>query len=693
MSYQPAQRPSMTASTRRNRHEQPSHPFFDQAFAATQTNEPYRSMRDELATQLYDETATFGGTGYSHSNRVIDSMRRLSTTAQKYERDDHVKRNMAKWLNVFDCIGSAEQKTHKLLGSLPDLRLPAPRNARDSTSTSRRSVARSMTVPVYASSYQNVDNSAVAQFTAAPLNTYAASSPYAVSPPFIPSSGTDKRGYVIGRETMNPNPSDMRTVMRTERAQLIDNLVDTTPYLTAADLGKDREVLGLCAEVKRLAKQGIATLEDMNSDFHETSGVWEKVASNLSKSTNTLYGMMSATATVVGGIVDGMDSGPNKIALGGIGGSIQAAAQYLQRKIQDPASTQNTASNARAAAEDLRHNTQMVLMAYIELQGVIVKILRMREGGSTFSEEEKKRIAQFFYSFGRHFDTIPGTSIQHTGEVETRWLKEPEVDHARLPRGRSTDELYGQDFFPEFDHVAQLAITASNIEGHCRSLAYLLWYAHGETQLIDPLRDAMRSVANYLELLKEAISALENIFRAIQHIILAPLEAPNEALSDLSTTYRSAMTALKRIGAMAEITLETLSKSGRDAFISISYPPVIHFLLVEVIGSEWNDRLYALAKLSYFVQRVKDDVDSIASASVHLQLSVEGLQERFSVAKMLEYRDLGPEQQWQLKQFLSRTWIALREWADHIAFCGEVIRSYDTAMLEIPVPGAHNRPK
>ena len=129
--------------------------------------------------------------------------------------------------------------------------------------------------------------------------------------------------------------------------------------------------------------------------------------------------MMSATATVVGGIVDGMDSGPNKIALGGIGGSIQAAAQYLQRKTQgivcrtlwrskyahaliDPAGTHNTASNARAAAEDLRHNTQMVLMAYIELQGVIKKILKMREGSSTFSEGEKKRIAQFFYSFGRH---------------------------------------------------------------------------------------------------------------------------------------------------------------------------------------------------------------------------------------------------------------------------------------------------
>ena len=66
------------------------------------------------------------------------------------------------------------------------------------------------------------------------MNTYAASSPYAVSPSFIPSGGMGKRGYVVSRETMHSDPSDKGSAMRVERAQLIDKLVDTTPYLTAA---------------------------------------------------------------------------------------------------------------------------------------------------------------------------------------------------------------------------------------------------------------------------------------------------------------------------------------------------------------------------------------------------------------------------------------------------------------------------
>ena len=43
-----------------------------------------------------------------------------------------------------------------------------------------------------------------------------------------------KRGYVVSRETMHSDPADKGSAMRVERAQLIDKLVDTTPYLTAA---------------------------------------------------------------------------------------------------------------------------------------------------------------------------------------------------------------------------------------------------------------------------------------------------------------------------------------------------------------------------------------------------------------------------------------------------------------------------
>ncbi|KAL1663502.1 hypothetical protein GGF50DRAFT_38060, partial [Schizophyllum commune] len=224
------------------------------------------------------------------------------------------------------------------------------------------------------------------------------------------------------------------------------------------------------------------------------------------------------------------------------------------------------------------------------------------------------------------------------------------------------------EFFPEFDHVAELSDAASAIKEHSTSLAELLWYAHNGAQNMMPIRDTVRSVAKYLELLKTAIAALEGIFRTIQRIIISPLETTDEALSILASSYQLAMTDLRRVVSAAEDVIEVLSQSERDALASIAYPLGVHFLLVDVLGAQWNDRLYALAKLPHFVQRIKEDVDRIALATVQLQLSIEGLQERFSVTKMLGYRDLDPERQLQVKHFLSRTCHALESWIDHISF-------------------------
>ncbi|KAL1682082.1 hypothetical protein EV122DRAFT_172309, partial [Schizophyllum commune] len=224
------------------------------------------------------------------------------------------------------------------------------------------------------------------------------------------------------------------------------------------------------------------------------------------------------------------------------------------------------------------------------------------------------------------------------------------------------------DFFPEFDHVTELGGAASAIKEHCTSLADLIWYAHDGSRNMMPIRAAMRSVADYLELLKTAIAALESIFRTIQRIVISPLDTTDEALSTLASAYQLAMTEFRRVVSAAENVIEVLCRSESEALASIAYPPGLHFLLVEVLGVQWNDRLYALAKLPHFVQRIKEDVDRIALATVQLQLSIEGLQERFSVTKMLGYRDLDPERQLQVKHFLSRTCHALESWIDHISF-------------------------
>ncbi|KAI5826394.1 hypothetical protein K523DRAFT_311473 [Schizophyllum commune Tattone D] len=670
MSHQPAQRPSMTASTRHRQPDQTSHQLYYQSFDSSSVAEPYRSMARELSTQLYDATSTYADTDHNYSTDAIESMDRLGTTAHGYKRENHVQRTLGEWVDAFKCLGKAEQKTRALLGSLSTLRLPASRETR-TTSTTRRGASRSMTLPTYNSPYLIPENPASAQYAPAAETLGDTRVPAAHS------------GYVMRREFVNGDPSNEGNVARVKHAQLLDSLIDTTPCITVGGRSAwlDRHVLALCNEVERVAAEGIDALRKLNSDFYKSSSAWESVASSFSQSTNTLYHVISATANIVGEVAQGMDNGPTKATLGGIGVTLKEAAGFLQRKLEDPNNTQTTASNAHAAAEDLRYNAQMFLMAYIELQAIIKKILTMRKDRTPFTSEEKQRIAQFFYSFSRHFDTLSKSSIEHTA-------REGYHKFAQSRSGRQAST----DFFPEFDHVTELGDAASAIKEHCTSLGDLLWYAHDGTQNIMPIRDAMRSVANHLELLKTAIAALEGIFRTIQRIIISPSDTTDEALSTLASAYQLAMTDFRRVVSAAENVMEVLSKSEGEALASIAYPPGLHFLLVEVLGVQWNDRLYALAKLSHFFQRVQEDVDRIASATVQLQLSIQGLQERFSVTKMLEYRDLDLERQLQVKHFLSRTCHALESWIDHISFDGESIRQYDRPVLKLPRPGAHNRP-
>ncbi|KAL1720161.1 hypothetical protein EV715DRAFT_289431 [Schizophyllum commune] len=448
MSYQPAQRPSTTASTRHRHPDQTPHQLYYQSFDNSSVAEPYRSMARELSTQLYDATSTYADTDHNYSTNAIESMDRLGTTAHGYKRENHVQRTLGEWVDAFKCLGKAEQKTRALLGSLSTLRLPASRETRDlmtshdnasmttayaagsqaptgallssgtlafdrnldegTTSTTRRGASRSMTLPTYNSPYLIPENPASAQYA-----------PESLGDARVPAAHS---GYVMRREFMNGDPSNEGNVARVKHAQLLDSLIDTIPCITVGDLSEDRHVLALCNEVERVAAEGINALRKLNSDFYKSSSAWESVASSFSQSTNTLYHVISATANIVGEVAQGMDNGPTKATLGGIGVTLKEAAGFLQRKIEDPNNTQTTAANAHAAAEDLRYNAQMFLMAYIELQAIIKKILTMRKDGTPFTSEEKQRIAQFFYSFSRHFDTISKSSIEHTAREGYRKL-------------------------------------------------------------------------------------------------------------------------------------------------------------------------------------------------------------------------------------------------------------------------------
>ncbi|KAL1687864.1 hypothetical protein GGG16DRAFT_116594 [Schizophyllum commune] len=202
----------------------------------------------------------------------------------------------------------------------------------------------------------------------------------------------------------------------------------------------------------------------------------------------------------------------------------------------------------------------------------------------------------------------------------------------------------------------------------------------------------MRAVADCLDLLAKAIRVFQDVFDNIRRIITSPAGNPGHELAELSGAYLLVIDALKAAGSATDSSEEVLSSAEPEALASIAYPPVIHFFLVQVIGSQWNDRLYALAKLSPFFHRIQADIRHIGSLTVQLQLSIEGMQERFSVTKMLDYRELIPERQWQVDQFLARTLGELEPWIDYIRSSEKLIRRFDAPALEKYIH-AHVRPQ
>ncbi|KAL1708950.1 hypothetical protein EV121DRAFT_287200 [Schizophyllum commune] len=217
---------------------------------------------------------------------------------------------------------------------------------------------------------------------------------------------------------------------------------------------------------------------------------------------------------------------------------------------------------------------------------------------------------------------------------------------------RLAPNTFYDDILPEFDYITQLGHAASATEDHCDALVHLLCYAREEAQIIQPIQDVMRAVADCLDLLAKAIRVFQDVFDNIRRIITSPAGNPGHELAELSGAYLLVIDALKAAGSATDSSEEVLSSAEPEALASIAYPPVIHFFLVQVIGSQWNDRLYALAKLSPFFHRIQADIRHIGSLTVQLQLSIEGMQEHFSVTKMLDYRELIPERQWQVDQFL-----------------------------------------
>lgn len=234
--------------------------------------------------------------------------------------------------------------------------------------------------------------------------------------------------------------------------------------------------------------------------------------------------------------------------------------------------------------------------------------------------------------------------------------------------------------FPEFGQVKLLSEAAHTTSQHYFSLVLLVWEACERRDLPDYVQSATYSVGNYLILAGSAIKAFSQVFLAAQNGIRCSDEVLDYTLLGLNSASNALDYSFDILCKSSGNVLASLSALEHDALAALSYPPVMHYAIVHIIGAQWTDRQYALAKLARFVERVEQDVDRIVSLAVELRLAIRGLCERFSVSKLREIRTLGKERA-QVSELLARTAHFVSQWEEIISFRGRHILRFNTSIL------------
>lgn len=243
------------------------------------------------------------------------------------------------------------------------------------------------------------------------------------------------------------------------------------------------------------------------------------------------------------------------------------------------------------------------------------------------------------------------------------------------------DCINTEALFPEFDQVGLLSGAASATDRHYLSLVLLLWDACERRELPEFISNSTRRIGEYLILAGSAITAFEQVFLAVQNAVRCSDENLDDTLRHLDTTSTSLAGAFDQLCKPSSNVLSSFATLEQNALAALSYPPVLHYAIVHLLGVQWTDRQYALAKMSFFVKRVEQDLDRIASLAVELKLAVEGIRERFNVSKLLEIRQLGEERE-QVSRLLARASQPVWRWANHISFRGKYILRLDVPLLK-----------
>ncbi|TRM56824.1 hypothetical protein BD626DRAFT_517515 [Schizophyllum amplum] len=240
-----------------------------------------------------------------------------------------------------------------------------------------------------------------------------------------------------------------------------------------------------------------------------------------------------------------------------------------------------------------------------------------------------------------------------------------------------------ETLFPELQLCSDMGPHAYVIFKTSSKVRRLLIATNPQGRLIEPAQEELRHLARYVARAAEAITAFHQVFRAIRRAILDNSSPVDAAITTICEQYDIFDQALDELLVLKDTTMGAIDELGRVVVQQLSYPPIIHFVIMHILGSDWSKRAIALATIPSLLDTVRSHVQSIAVLVIDLKTCSTVTHDRFSIEKLREIRGLSEETRTRIDCFVMTASGDLPKWADHVEGFASVLQ--DLAVPFFPI--------
>ncbi|KAI5827196.1 hypothetical protein K523DRAFT_364726 [Schizophyllum commune Tattone D] len=213
--------------------------------------------------------------------------------------------------------------------------------------------------------------------------------------------------------------------------------------------------------------------------------------------------------------------------------------------------------------------------------------------------------------------------------------------------------------YEEQEMAGEMYGQLSHLSSDCHWVVRYLAGAYPEHRLCPRGLEEMYRLHEYSKLTGDALAAYYEVLCTVVDAIRCEPASFNSTSADLIDRYDTLQLSLDHVITSGGQLLGSLADFKQYVVDKFSYPPIIHFLVMNILGPRWTPRETAFSVVPPKIQEISEKVETGVALAARLKASVAGLREHFSMTKLMEARELDEEARHNLAMLVADAAFAL----------------------------------